>query len=393
MSCLFVHDFRSYYRDDDVYTGNLSYEILNERYVKTFGSLKILNRSGLMDSEDDPTSYVKASGPNVEFLDEIEVFTPISFFLNHNSYRRIVYKNVDKNDYIIIRLDSFLGLMAAKRCRTQRKNYLIEVVGCVRDSFWNKGVIGKIAAYPLMYITRREIKKAPYVVYVTERFLQHRYPTLGKSTNISNVLLPKHDDGVLRKRLDKIKRVDGNPYHIVTVASVSVRHKGQESVIKALGELKSRGYTNYIYHIIGDGDQTFLRKVSIKANVESSVIFHGRMNHEDVIRFIDNCDMYIQPSKQEGLPRALIEGMSRGLLCYGSNIAGIPELLESSCLFSAGGNNYLEIANLILHSTKELFTEQAIRNFQKVQEYENSKLSKKRESFFSDFVCDSNIKR
>ena len=43
MGCLFVHDFRSYNKDGEVYTGNLSYEIWNERYIKYFGSIKVLN--------------------------------------------------------------------------------------------------------------------------------------------------------------------------------------------------------------------------------------------------------------------------------------------------------------------------------------------------------------
>lgn len=385
MGCLFVHDFRSYIKDDVVYTGNLSYEIWKERYINYFGSVKILNRSSQMKPEDSPDRFVKASGPNVVFLNEIDEFTPLSFIKNLRKYKRIVCNYVDEAEFIIIRLDSFLGNIAAKRCRITGKKYLIEVVGCVWDSFWNKGICGKIVAYPLLKIMQKEIRLAPYVIYVTEKFLQKRYPTYGRNTNISNVLLPKHDDSLLKQRLDRIRNRREENYHIATVASVSVRYKGQDSVIKALGELKKRGNRRFIYHLVGAGEWSYLKTVAQAANVEDQIVFHGSMTHDSVISFLDECDIYIQPSKQEGLPRSLIEGMSRGLLCFGTNIAGIPELLDYQMLFSSKADNYKEIVILLQSINKELFINQAKRNFREAQKYERNVLDMKRKVFFTEF--------
>lgn len=386
MSCLFVHDFRSYSKDGEIYTGNLSYEIWKERYVQYFGQVNVLNRSSKLKETDSPSRYVKASGPGVTFLNEIDEFTPISFIKNYSKYKKIVSRHVDENDYIIIRLDSFLGLIAAKRCRETNKRYLIEVVGCVWDSFWNKGFFGKVVAFPLFKIMQREVRKAPYVVYVTEKFLENRYPTNGKFTNISNVLLPKHDDSLLESRLEKINAGRKEPYKIVTVASISVRYKGQDSVIKALGEMKKHRKTNYEYHLIGNGSPTFLKSIAKKWDVENQVFFHGGMKHDSVMSFLDDCDIYIQPSKQEGLPRALIEGMSRGLLCFGTNIAGIPELLEPQMLFSKKARNYVEIEKLLDAVDENQFRLSAIRNFNESQKYEKDLLSKRRNVFFRQFI-------
>lgn len=385
MGCLFVHDFRSYNRDGEVYTGNISYDIWNERYIKYFGYVKVLNRTEDMKESDSPNKYVKASGPYLEFINEIDVFTPVSFVRKYDKYRRIVYKYVDEADYVIIRLDSFLGLIAAKRCRQIGKKYLVEVVGCVWDSFWNKGTYGKVVAYPLLKRMQKEILVAPYVVYVTEKFLQSRYPTKGKSTNISNVLLPKHDDEILKRRLMRIGAQEKTNYEIVTVASVSVRYKGQDSVIKALGELKKLGRTDFIYHLIGTGNTDYLSSVARKSNVTEKVVFHGGMRHDEVIDFLDKCDIYIQPSKQEGLPRSLIEGMSRGMLCYGSSVAGIPELLEKEMLFSKRRDNYKEIAKLFETITIDELKTQATRNYEESQKYEIDVLSQRREHFFTNF--------
>lgn len=319
MNCLFVHDFRSYKKNDEFYTTNLSYEIFRKRYLKIFRKINILNRCGRMDVKENENNYVKASGKNVEFIDEIEIFNAVTFLKKYSEIKNTVNRNIEKNDFIIIRLDSFLGLIAAKYCRKNRKKYLIEVVGCVFDSFWNKGMLGKIIAIPLYFITKYEIKNAPYVVYVTSNFLQTRYPTFGKKTNISNVeLIDKHDKTLMRRfeKIEKIENIDEHIFDIVTIAAVNVKYKGQDTVIKTISYLKKKGYKNYRFNIIGGGNNSYLKKLAKKLNVEEQVIFYGSVRHEEVMEMLKNFDIYIQPSKQEGLPRALIEGMSCGLLCF-----------------------------------------------------------------------------
>lgn len=386
MKCLFVHDFRSFKKSGNIYTTNLSYEILNERYVNVFGELNILNRSGKMGSLQSEKGLVKASGKSINFIDQIGIFTPISFFKGYFKIRKVVNRYVSESEYIIIRLDSFLGLIAAEYCRKYDKKYLIEVVGCVWDSFWNKGIYGKIVALPLFKRMQFEVKKAPYVVYVTSEFLQNRYPTEGQNTNISNVQIKHLEDSVIEKRVEKIQKFDcEHIYEIVTIASVEVRYKGQETVIRALMELKKRGYKNFRYHLIGGGNNSYLKNLASELGVIDQVVFHGSMNHDMVMNFLDDCDIYIQPSKQEGLPRSLIEGMSRGLICYGTCVAGIPELLETKMLFSIKKDNYIELANKMLLIDKELYEQQARRNFKEAKKYEESILEKRRKEFFEIF--------
>lgn len=388
MKCLFVHDFRGYKREGRVYSTNFSYEILKKRYVDTFGELYILNRSGEMPDNQSEKGYVEASGDGVIFLDAIPIFTPISFAKEYPKIKKTVIEQVAKSEYTIIRLDSFLGLIAAEYCRTHNKKYLIEVVGCVWDSFWNKGATGKLVAYPLYKKMQYEIKHAPYAVYVTSQFLQGRYPTGGRNTNISNVHLGQQKQEELDKRLEKIAGFDETGVvNLVTVASVQVRYKGQDTVIRALSELKKRGIINYRYHLIGGGDDSYLRGLAEKCGVSDQVVFHGSMNHGKVMDFLDDCDVYIQPSKQEGLPRALIEAMSKGLLCFGTKVAGIPELLDPNMIFSTKSNAYLEIANLLVSVNKEMMENEAKRNFEEAKKYEGHILEKRRKDFFSAFIA------
>lgn len=47
-----------------------------------------------------------------------------------------------------------------------------------------------------------------------------------------------------------------------TAGFVNLKTKGQHDVIRALGELKKRGDTNYEYQLVGLGDESFLRSIA-----------------------------------------------------------------------------------------------------------------------------------
>ena len=69
----------------------------------------------------------------------------------------------------------------------------MEVVGCPWDAYWNYSLKGKIVAPFATYMMKRRVKSAPFVLYVTNKFLQKRYPTKGKKINCSNVELAEEN--------------------------------------------------------------------------------------------------------------------------------------------------------------------------------------------------------
>src|SRR5690606_23050109 len=106
------------------------------------------------------------------------------------------------------------------------------------DALWNHSLVGKILA-PIEYIKmRRNVKNSKYSVYVTNDFLQNRYPTQGNNINISNVYLKKIDDNILNKRIDKINSSSPSKVILGTIGHLNVKYKGQHLIIKALSKLK-----------------------------------------------------------------------------------------------------------------------------------------------------------
>jgi glycosyltransferase involved in cell wall biosynthesis len=175
-----------------------------------------------------------------------------------------------------------------------------------------------------------------------------------------------------------------------TIAAVNVRYKGQEYVIKAIYELNKNGY-NFEYHLVGDGDNSFLKAVADRYNIADKVKFLGGLPHSKIFDYLDSIDIYVQPSKTEGLPRALVEAMSRACPSLGSASGGIPELLNKEFIFKDGDTKDIcEIIKKLVY--RKLLLDEAVRSFEKSKEFEKHLLNERRNVFYAEFIKNSSIK-
>lgn len=384
MKLLFVHDVKAEEFNDDIFARSYGYEIWKERYLTTFNTIRVCFR--LKHSEVDLNGILdKSSGPNVYFERRIGMFKGPDVFFSKR-IKKILRENIEDSDTVIVRLDSFMGLQTICECKKKNKPYMIELVGCAWDSFWNHGITGKILAPYLFYRTRCEVKKAPFVVYVTSEFLQKRYPNNGINTNISNVKLERQNKENLENRILKIRNQTNKKIILGTAANIDVKYKGQRFVIEALGILKKRGYSNFEYQILGAGNSDYLEKIIKKNNVKDQVKIIGSLPHNKVFNWLkEEVDIYIQPSLQEGLPRALIEAMSVGLPCIGSDVAGIPELLDTKYIFKRKKNIPIQIAKLLADITINDLERESIRNYNEAKKYSYEFLIEKRKNYLNEF--------
>ena len=144
--------------------------------------------------------------------------------------------------------------------------------------------------------------------------------------------------------------------------------------------------TEIEYRVIGVGDKKDIEKCIIDNDVRNSVVIQGTIPHDKVFSWLDSLDVFIQPSRTEGLPRALIEAMSRGLPCIGSNVGGIPELLDERYIFDVKHNSVKTIANLIKElSITENQKIQAIRNFNRAKDFQRHIIDNRNKAFFKQF--------
>lgn len=304
----------------------------------------------------------------------------------------IIRNAIDKYsiDFLICHIPSNNSYHAISWAKKLRIPYLSIVVGCAWDAFWNYDWRGKILALPLYLKLRRFVSQSPYAIYVTKDFLERRYPCKGKFTNASNVQITDLNDSILKERIDRINNASIETINIVTVADVDVRYKGQEYVIKAISRLRNKSSINYQYYLIGGGNTAYLNNVAQRYGIQECIHFVGPLPHDNVLKQLDSMDICIHPSKQEGLPRALIEAMSRALPAIGTKVAGIPELLSQQSLVRKG--SVTDIVNAILRlSNKEVMLEEAQRNFHVASDYSIDVINERRQSFIQNFVVENKL--
>lgn len=390
MKLIFVHDGPLFYDESGNYY-EFAYHELYERYSYMADDISFMMRLKPIQGDRKFTLVPKA----IEVIGVPNFKSIRSYFTKKKEAESIVCENIRQADIVVLRTQSSIAQLALKYIKKYNIPYIIESVGCSWDSYWNHGLLGKIVA-PYMYLkTKSAIKNANFVYYVTSNFLQRRYPTSGKTVSCSNVVLNTLSDEVLENRLKKLSSFNPNTKLVLgTAAALDTRYKGHEYVIKIIKDLCEAGY-NVEYHLAGgmtgSKPNTFLKDLAVECGVEDKVVFCGSLSSKEMLNYYDSLDIYVQPSKQEGLPRAVIEAMSRGCPVIGTSIAGIPELIQADYLFSKGSSSSLKSAlERILNSN---LTDIAKTNFEKAKNYERAKLVNERERFYDIFMKDNGLLR
>lgn len=388
MKVLFCHDGPLRRDENKNYYGSAHNDETFKRYYNIADQLEAVIRVNNISGEEINLKYSKITVSPFEVVECPNLSGIKAMLLNKRKAKTIIKEAVERSDYIVARLPSRIGSIAIECAKKIKKPYLIELVTCPWDAYWNHSLKGKIVAPYIYYRTKENVESANHVVYVTNEFLQRRYPTSGKSVNCSNVSLKKFDNIVLDKRLKKINEMKtSNKIIIGTTAAVNVRFKGQQYIIQALGQLKKqKGITNFEYQLVGGGNQTFLQSMAKKYDVLEQVKFLGPLQHNKVYEWLDTIDLYVQPSQQEGLPRALIEAMSRGIPAFGARTAGIPELLQSNYIFTHTRKRVDDICDILISFTKEEMLLQSKINYNESKNYEEAIIEERRNKFFNEFV-------
>ena len=111
----------------------------------------------------------------------------------------------------------------------------------------------------------------------------------------------------------------------ITIVSRLVSHKNIKKIIRAISDLNDP----LIYlNIIGDGPElNQLQKISLESNKKDNIIFHGKLNRDEINHIFLNSDIYIQASNYEGLPHSLLEAMSYGIPVLCTPVGECKEIL------------------------------------------------------------------
>ena len=385
MKMLFIHDNRFWEYDGKMYSyGHFAYELLWKRYLNYFDEIEVGGRIKRVDNSEAVNKFSISSGENVSFFGLPDLMS-ISGLKEINRAKKILSKKIKASDCVVIRLPSNLGYLACKIADRLNKRYMIEAVGCTWDDLWNYGtLVGKLYA-PVSFIMERKcIRKAPNVLYVSRHFLQKRYPNKNFNMGCSDTNIHVFSDELLSRRIFKIKGIqDQQDIRLGLIASLNIGYKGHDTAILALEQIVKR-HPQVKLCFLGDGDSNKWEQLARDHGVSDRVEFCGALPGGDpVLNWLDSIDIFLMPSLQETLGRALIEAMSRGCPAIGGAGTAVPEQLGDDCIHER--KNYQELSEMVCYMIEhpKYMELCAVENFERSKKYSEEILSERRDYFFN----------
>lgn len=353
-----------------------------QRYLEVFDGVKIIAR--VQDVDRVPHDWIRADGPRVQAFPVPHYLGPAQFALRCRSVRRAVEAAAAPDDAVILRLPSTIGQMLGKWLVRQRRPLAVEMIADPYELF-APGAL----RHPLQPVVRRVSTSATRALcraavacgYVTQAALQRRYPAGAGafSAAFSDVILADEDfRGAPR---------DGGDFRraatLVHVASLATRCKGTDVLIEAVARCRAAGLPLRL-RIAGEGrHRGELEALARRRGVAAAVCFLGQLTcGRAVLDELDRADLFVLPSRAEGLPRALIEAFARGLPAVASRVGGIPEILAEEWLVAPDDADDLaqKITRAVQHP--RLLAQMSAENLRRAQAFRGSVIAGRRREFY-----------
>jgi glycosyltransferase involved in cell wall biosynthesis len=367
-------------------------------YLEVFDSVRVISRA--FPVPEVQSNYLPVEGPGVSFYAMPGYKGPFGFLQQFSNVRQKAKDAVPEKSAVILRLPSQVGNSVEGWLSRRDAPYGLEVVADPYDVLSpaaNRHVVAPIARQYFTRKLQKQCKRAIAISYVTQGYLQKRYPPLADQSDG----LTTSEDGSNRVKQYAVAVSDANlapesfvseprgalrdpaSLCIVFVGTLESLYKGPDLLIDAVALCAARGLPVRV-RFLGIGQQTAaLRKRCSRLGIETKVEFVGSVRAGEGVRHeLDQADLFVLPSRAEGVPRAMLEAMARGLPCIGSAIGGIPELLHSEDL--APPDDVPRLAEVIsqVFSDRERLRRMSARNLAKAHSYSAALLAGKRQLFF-----------
>jgi teichuronic acid biosynthesis glycosyltransferase TuaC len=122
------------------------------------------------------------------------------------------------------------------------------------------------------------------------------------------------------------------PFRVILSVSNLFPNKGVDTNLHALKKLKDSGYDDVHYIVIGEGyEQKNFMRLTAELGLERNVTFLGRLPRADTLAYMNACDVFSLPSRQEAFGIVYVEAMGFNkpvIGCWGQGAEDIitPEL-------------------------------------------------------------------
>jgi glycosyltransferase involved in cell wall biosynthesis len=378
MHCILAQDNRFVLNQGRPASFNTYYERFGQRYLDVFDSVTLMGR--LFPIEDPMARPVE--GPGVKFFPMPAYLGPMQYALKRSAIQARAREIYSPQSAVIVS-PSTAGAALLQFLRRQGHPYGLEVgadpydilaPGSIRNPL--RPLLRQILPYRL----RQDCHRASAVLYVTKEALQRRYPCPNYSVGVSDVELPSRY--VLEAPHTYSDRQSS--FDLILIGSLEQLYKAPHIAIAAIARCVEEGLDLNL-RILGDGKhQSELEHQAVDLNIQARVQFLGKLPAGDpVFAELDRADIFLMPSFQEGLPRAMVEAMARGKPCIGSTVGGIPELLPPEDLVPPGDAGALAMKIREVVTQPERMSRMSAQNLETARGYVEEVLRVQRNEFYA----------
>jgi glycosyltransferase involved in cell wall biosynthesis len=377
MHCILAQDNRFVLNQGRPASFNTFYERFGQRYLDVFDSVTLMGR---LFPIEDPTAK-PVEGPGVKFFPMPEYIGPVQYLLKRGQIQARA-REVYSPDSAVIITPSTAGAALLKILSKNSHPYGLEV-GADPYDVLAPGAIKSPLRPLLRQVLPRQLRKncrgASAALYVTKEALQKRYPCPNYSVGVSDVELPSRY--VLKAPRSYSDRQ--TQFVLVMIGSLEQLYKAPHIAIAAIALCAQQGI-DLSLKIIGDGKhRPELEQQAADLGIRERIQFLGKLPAGDrIFAELDQADLFLMPSFQEGLPRAMVEAMARGLPCIATAVGGIPELLPPEDLVAAGDATALadKIQAVLTHPDR--MSQMSAQNLQTAMGYVEEVLRQQRNAFY-----------
>ena len=280
-------------------------------------------------------------GTNHKYPEKIKTDMPFSVTLyDSHTYRSILnfkdnyraYKNLIKllseGDFEVIHCNTPVGGLVGRMCG--RKKKIKKIIYTAHGFHFYKGApflnntVIKWAEQIMAHWTNAIITMNKEDYEAAKKFKLRKngkvYFCHGVGINLDEYKEINVNEGEKRKELN----LSSNDIVLISMGDL-VKRKNYSLALDVIAKCKN-GKIKYL--ICGEGPELGnLKEKSKELGIENQVIFLGYRT--DIKELLKISDIFLFTSKQEGLPRSLMEAMASGLPCIVSKIRGNVDLIEN----------------------------------------------------------------
>lgn len=351
------------------------------RYLDVFTRVNIVARvTGVSAPEPD---WKRVDGRNVNFVDLPSYIGPVGFIKVLPNLIRILRKRKPVDRQIIYRVPGILSSFYNYFATASGQAYGAEVVGDPADVFAtgaSKSIFRPFFKWLFVKMLKVQCQGAASLSYVTEYSLQKRYPPNSSAFHTHYSSIQLEDDDFTQRLTYSLSQ----PMKIVCIGNLTQPYKGCDFMLETLAELNIQNINCHVTWVGGGYLLADMQELAKQLGVDGHINFMGNLANRQLIREqLDQADMFVLTSRQEGLPRVLIESMARSLVCIATDVGGVKELISEDLIIERDNKSQLvKVIERVSQLTEPQLLDIAKVNYNKALEYKDASLSKRRQAMY-----------